>query len=554
MTKINLLLLFFLTMFLAIIGKLFYWQILKSNDLKKIDYLQVKKIQPKRGEIYDRFYQPLVLNENSYLLYVEPKKIKNKEEFIKKIDSLTKLGKATIEGKINNDKYWVALKSGIDEETKIKLINLKLRGIGFEEEMRRFYPEGSLAAHLLGFVGKNEKGENIGYFGIEGYWEKDLAGFPGILKSERDILGMPIFVGIQEKIEEEDGRNLVLTIDKSIQMMVKEKLKSGLKRYDAKEGCIVVADPNTLEIIALSCLPDFDPNNYFKFSEDYFKNPIISNLYEPGSIFKPLVLAAAINEKKVRPSDIYNEVGPINIDNLQIKTWDNKYEGKITITRIIEKSSNVGMVYIGEKLGKKKLLMYLNKYGIGEITGIDLQGEISGFLKEEREWYPIDYATATFGQGVAVTPIQMITAFASIINGGKLLRPFVVKEIIKNEDKKIVGELKVRREIINYQTSEIMKRILESAVENGEIHWVKPKGYRIGGKTGTAQVAIKGHYDPSKTIASFIGFAPIDKPKFIILVSLREPKTSPWGSETAAPLFFEIAKEMFIYYNIAPES
>lgn len=552
MTKLNILFgIFFFLIFLIVI-KLFLIQVVFSDKYNLNHYLRVKKIFPNRGKIFDRNLDPLVLNQITYLAYSEPKEIENKKEFIEKIDSILKIGKSTLEAKLNTDKLWVPLASKVDEETKKKIISLKLKGIGFEEEQRRFYPEGSLAAHLLGFVGKNEKGENVGYFGIEGYWEKELSGLPGVFKTERDLLGKPIFIGVQSKFEPEDGSDLVLTIDRTIQAISKEKLTSGLKRYGAKEGCIIIADPKTLEILSLCCLPDFDPDKYYQFSERYFKNPAISNVYEPGSIFKPLIMAAAFNEKVLKPSDFYQEEGPVEISGYQIRTWDNKYEGKISMTRIIEKSSNVGMVYVGQKLGNKKILEYLKAYGVGELTGIDLQGEVAGFIREEKEWSPVDYATATFGQGIVVTPIQMIRAFSSLINGGEILKPYVVGEIRSRN--KIIKKKPIKiRQVITKHLSEIMKKILQSAVENGEVKWAKPKGYQIGGKTGTAQIPIKGHYDPTKTIGSFIGFAPVDDPKFIILVTLREPSTSSWGSETAAPLFFEIAKELLVYYNIAPE-
>jgi len=211
------------------------------------------------------------------------------------------------------------------------------------------------------------------------------------------------------------------------------------------------------------------------------------------------------------------------------------------------------MVYVGEKLGKDALYSYLKKYGFGQLTGIDLQGEIAGYLKPKNEWYPIDFATVTFGQGIAVTPIQMIRAFASIINGGNLLKPYVVTKIISSDGKEKLIKPKKEGKVINAVTSEIIKKMLVEVVEGGEVKWARPKGYILGGKTGTAQIPIEGHYDPHKTIASFIGFGPAKDPTFLVLVILRQPKTSPWGSETAAPLFFEIAKELLIYYNIAPE-
>jgi cell division protein FtsI/penicillin-binding protein 2 len=543
----------FTALLIAVVVKLFFIQIIVSDKYQSNNYLQMKKILPQRGNVFDRNLQPLVLNEVTYLLYAEPKKIIKKNEFIKKISQILKIGEATLEAKINNNKLWVPIISGLDKGKKEEISKLKLASLGFEEEQKRFYPEGSAAAHLLGFVGKNDKGENIGYFGLEGFYEKDLVGLPGILKTERDLFGNPIFIGVQYKLQSEKGRDLILTIDKTVQLISKEKLKSGLYKYGAKEGCVLVANPSTLEIIALSCLPDFDPQRYYKFSEDYFKNPAISNVYEPGSIFKPLIMAAALNEKAVKPTDMYNEDRPIEISGYEIKTWNDTYEGKITMTKIIEKSSNVGMVYVGQKLGDKKILSYLKQYGIGEITSIDLQGETSGFIKPEKDWYPIDYATATFGQGIVVTPLQMLRAFSSLINGGKILRPYIVLEIKSSNEEINKIEPKVIRRVIEERTSILIKKILEAAVEYGEVKWAKPKGYRIGGKTGTAQIPIKGHYDPTKTIASFIGFAPVDEPKFIILVILKEPSMSPWGSETAAPLFFEIVKELLVYYNIAPE-
>ncbi len=551
MTKIRFLFFFFIIFFILIIIKLLYLQVLRPCT-KVVDYLKTKKILPERGRIYDRNNEPLVVNQTTYLLYGEPKKIKNKEEVATVLARILAVDRASVEAKIDKRNDWVVIKSGVSEKIKKTILSLGYLGIGFDDESRRYYPEASLAAHLLGFVGKNKEGENIGYFGLEGYYNKDLTGLSGVIKSERDLIDRPIFFGIQEKIEPENGRDLVLTIDKSVQEIIKNKLALGLERYKAREGCIIVADPFTLQILGMVCLPDFDPDKYFLFSEDYFKNPAISNIYEPGSTFKPIIMAAALEEKALTPSDFYNERGPIKIGEYSIKTWNNKYEGKISMTRILEKSSNVGMVYVGEKLGKKKIYQYLKKYGFGELTGIDLQGEIVGLLKSEKEWYPIDYATVTFGQGIGITPIQMLRAFSCLINGGNLLVPFVVSKI-KTEEKEIVVNPKIIRRVVSNKTSEIMKKMLVSTIENGEIKWAKPDGYQIGGKTGTAQIPIKGRYDPSKTVASFVGFVPVSQPKLIILVVLREPQTSPWGSETAGPLFFEVVKDLIVYYNIAPE-
>ena len=550
MIKFRILFIGFLFVFLIIIIKLVSFQI--SSNSNYSNYFKTSKIFPKRGKIFDRNKQPLAVNQTLYRLAIEPQKIKDVNNFINELAPLLKIDHASLEAKIDRTKQWQLIKTTLSKETMSKVTQLKQTGIIFEEESNRYYPEASLAAHLIGFVGKNSENDPVGYFGVEGYYNKDLSGLPGLLRSERDLSNNPIFAGTQEMLEAEDGRDLFLTIDKAVQMIIKGRLKKAMKIYQVREGCVIVVDPLNLEVLGLSCLPDFDAEEYYKFDETFYKNSALTNLYEPGSTFKPLIVAAAIQEKAIKPNDIYNETGPLQFGEYQIQTWNNKYEGKISITRILEKSSNVGMVYIGEKLGNKKIYEYLNDYGFGKKTDIDLQGEFVNQIKPFNNRYPIDFATATFGQGIAVTPLQMIKAFASLINGGQLLQPHVVRQInnkgeVRNIQKKLV------KKVLGTQTSNIIKKMLQSTVENGEISWAIPKGYLMGGKTGTAQVAIKGHYDPSKTIASFIGFAPVSNPKFLTLVILKEPKTSQWGSETAAPLFFEIAKDLIVYYNIAPE-
>lgn len=556
MKKITVVFFLFLTIIFTITIKLFYLQFFSPSSKKKINYLKTEKLTPKRGKIFDRNGEILADNQLIYSLIVDPKFIlenNKKEELIDFLNSKLSIDKATIEASLSkNSRYYLVKK--INPNEKKELEKKKEFSFFFEEEEKRFYPEASLTAHLIGFVGKNYQGENVGYFGVEGFYNKDLTGLPGLIKTERNLFNFPILLGNQEFLNPEDGRNLYLTIDKAVQKIIKEELKKGIENYQAKSGCVIVANPNNLEILGLSCLPDFDPNFYYQYSENILRNPAIFDLFEPGSIFKPLIVAAALEEKKIKPNDQINEDGPFKVGEYQIKTWNNKYEGKISITRVLEKSSNVGMVIIGQKLGANNIFKYLKKFGFGEKTNIDLQGEAETYLKPENQWYPIDYATVTFGQGIAVTPIQMITAFSSIINGGFLYYPHVVKEITDSKNHFFVNT-KVKRRVLSENTSEIIKKMLYLTVENAEVNWkkIKPQGYKIGGKTGTAQVPIAGHYDPNKTIASFIGFFPVEKPKIIILVSLKEPTTSTWGSETAAPIFFSIAKQLLIYYNIPPE-
>ncbi|MFA6017506.1 MAG: penicillin-binding protein 2 [Patescibacteria group bacterium] len=548
--KIKFIFLLFIAFYLTIIVRLFFLQVMTSSK-ESNPYLKTNKLYPVRGRIYDRKNQALVLNQNSYQLYVEPKKVDNKDYLLESISKSLEVDEASISAKLDMSKYWVAIAGGLTQEQKDKLDKLNLKGIGFDYQTKRFYPEASLSAHIIGFLGKDDQGEDVGHLGLEGFYDQDLRGLPGFVETERDILGRPILIGVQQRVEPDDGRDLILTIDKTVQEISKKRLLEGMEKYQAKKGCVITADPKTMEILALVCLPDYDLEKYYLFNENFYSDLAISDLYEPGSVFKPLIVAAALEEKKIKPNDTYNETGQVSVGEYNIKTWNDKYEGKISMTRILEKSSNVGMVYIGEKLGNNNIFNYLEKYGFGQNTNIDLEGEASGYLKPANSWYPIDYATVTFGQGIAVTPIQMIRAFASIINGGYLIKPHIVKKIV-SEGKVTEIKPKIERRVVSQMTSDIIRKMLVSTVENAEAKWDRPKGFAIGGKTGTAQVPIKGVYDASKTIASFIGFAPANNPKFLTFVVLYEPKTSIWGSETAAPLFFKIANDLIVYYNISP--
>jgi len=550
MNKLKILFFFFLIGFGAIIVRLFSIQVM-SSEFYSADYTKTNRIEPNRGRILDRNHDPIAINQTKYQLYVEPQKVEDRDYLIKLLEDELKMDEATLEARIDMNKDWVAVQNNLDKKTKEKLESYRLPEIGFEPDQQRYYPEASLAAHLVGFLGKDNDGKSIGYFGVEGYYDKDLSGLPGVLKSERDMFGRPIFSGNQERVEADDRRDIVLTIDKSIQHIIKEHLKKGVERFNAKSGCVIAADPATMEILGLVCLPDFDPEHYFEFTEKDFSNWTISSTYEPGSTFKPLIVAAALEEGLVKPNDLFNESGPVKIGNYTIRNWNDKYDGKITITRILEKSSNVGMVYIGAKLGKEKLHEYIGKYGFGSKTQIDLQGESSGQVKPLSAWYPIDEATMPFGQGISVTGIQLVRAFASLINGGNLMRPHVVKEVLEGDDLK-VREPEVQQQVLSEKTSNTIRKMLVSVVNNAEVTWKMPKGYTFGGKTGTAQIAIQGSYDASKTIASFIGFAPAENPAFLMLVVIQEPESSSWGSETAAPLFFDIAEDLLIYLNIQP--
>jgi len=542
-----------------VIAKLFYWQLIQGGKLSSLalsQYSREEEIPAPRGQILTSDGFPLVANREVYLLYAILTELDKKAgEVAEKIAGV--LGrdiKEQIEKRLSSENViWVPLAHGVDREKKEKIQALNLPGIGFEEEARRDYPEGSMAAHLLGFVGKDAAGRDKGYFGLEGFYNRELQGRPGVLREERDPQGRPILIGKRYEEGEVPGRDLELYLKRDIQFMVEEKLKDGIRRYGAKAGSVTLMDPKTGGILAMASFPSYDPSDFVNFGKELFPNPVVAESFEPGSIFKVLVMAAAINEKVVSPGDRCPKCGgPVKIGEYTIKTWDEKYRQNETMSEIIQHSDNVGMAYVAEKLGVQKMVSYLKKFGIGERTGIDLEEETTPALREEKDWVPIDLATAGFGQGVAVTPIQMVRAVGAIANGGKLVKPLVVRKI-KSGGQEIEIKPEVEREVISETTAKIITEMMVNAVEKGEARWAKPKGYRIAGKTGTAQIPIAGHYDKEKTIASFIGFAPADNPRFVMLVTLREPTSSPWGSETAAPLWFEIAKEIFIRWGIVPD-
>ncbi|MCA9371346.1 penicillin-binding protein 2 [Candidatus Woesebacteria bacterium] len=551
--RLKIVAIFFCILFIFIILKLFNIQVLDSSAFSA-DYTRTQQLTPERGQILDTNLHPFSLNKTTYALYIEPQNIKSKAETVDYLHDTLDIEEASLEAKIDLSKQWVRIEGSLPTEVKNTIEKSDEPGLKFIKESERYYPEASLAAHLIGFVGKNSEGESIGYFGLEGYYDKDLTGLPGVLQSERDLAGNTIFLGNQKKLDAANGRNLVLTVDKSVQLIIKKKLQEGIETYKAESGCAIVADPQTMAILGMVCMPDFDPTTYYDFSEQFFKNWSISSVYEPGSTFKPLVMAAAIEEGKVKKSDTYDEESPVTIGKYTVRNWDNKYNGKLTMTNIIEKSSNVGMVYVGSKLGKENLYTYLTeKYKFDQPTGVDLQGEVGGSIKPLDSWYPIDEATMAFGQGLSVNMVQMVRAFSSIINGGHLMKPYVVKGVLNNDGSLLERSSVEQGRTISEKASKTIREMLASAVAHAEAPWDIPEGYSFGGKTGTAQIAVGGSYDASKTIASYVGFTPVSSPKLIAMVVLVKPQKSPWGSETAAPIYYDIMRELLIYYNIPRE-
>lgn len=548
--RIRLLLILFLVSFLGIAARLFYWQVIVAKELAAAARIQHKSgevINAPRGNILAADGSYWVLSGEAWKVFVNPQRIRESasalaQKLFSLLDEESPQRLTELIGKKNLQ--WVLLKERVSAETKKNIEAMNIPGIGFEPQEIRVYPEASSSAQVLGFVGKNEEGADTGYFGLEGYYNLSLAGKSGFLAQEKDAAGSPILLGGKKTSVPIPGVDLKTSLDKRIQLMIRDKLLEGIERYGAKAGTVIVMNPKTGEIMGMESFPSFDPAKYWEYNDTLFKNPAISDTFEPGSVFKVLVMAAALDAGLVEPNTICEICGgPLKIDKYLIETWDKKYRPTSTMTDVIVHSDNVGMAFVGQKLGPDRIYDYLEKFGIGKLTGIDLQGEVSPPLRKKGSWSEVDLATASFGQGVAVTPIQVIRAVAAIANDGLLVTPRVVKSTQKPKDERVIGS----------EAAAKITAMMAEAAKNGEAKWTNLQGFKVAGKTGTAQIPIAGHYDEEKTNATFVGFAPYDNPKFVMLVTLREPSSSPWASETAAPLWYSIAKDLFPYLGIQPE-
>ncbi len=587
-----------------VILRLAYWQIIKADDLTakaEGQRLLTTEVVAPRGSIYFSDGTVLAGSQPIFTLFVEPKLINSwydlnsskvgrnlsifKKEYSQKLatdlieedyrkdpdqDRVESTDSAVLdeaskrkENKISvlsdkifnlitQDLSWVNLNWKVDLDFKKRLEHADFIGLGYQNGDGRFYPEGSSSAQLLGFTGSDAYGDRVGYFGVEGFYNGELKGKKGFLTQEKDALGLPILIGKFQSQKPKPGKDLVLNIDRAITHFAEEKLKKGIEKYGAKGGSVVIMDPNNGNILAMVSYPNYDPARADQYPSNILRNPITNDAYEPGSTFKVLVMAAGINENVVKRDTICDICsGPINLGGYTIRTWNNQYAPNSTMDEVIIHSDNTGMVFVSQKLGVEKMLDYINKFGFGSVSGIDLQDEQSPEIRDKKDWKEIDLATASFGQGISATPLQVVRAVAAIANGGKLYEPHVVSEI---KDEK--GDYKIKPRIlenpISEDTARQVKEMMVRAVNEGEAKFAKPDGYQIAGKTGTAQIPVAGHYDPTKTIASFVGFAPADNPKFVMLVKLDEPSASIFGAETSAPIFFDIAKDLFAYYGIAP--
>lgn len=526
----------------------------------KSQYLTEKEMPGRRGKIYaqERIGDektklfPLAANFETYAVSVVPKNVKDPDKTAQILAEKLSLDKKEILEKINNTKLYIPpLKRGLSKDDAEKLSELKISGMILIPEDVRFYPEGILASQILGFVNR----ENNGQYGIEGFYNEELKGTTGWLLAERDTRGRLINI-LDSQSPTYNGVDLVLTIDHNVQFTAEEKLREAVKKYEADSGTVVIMDVKTGGIVAMASEPAYDPNKFNEVpaeNQNIFLNPAVNSSWEPGSIFKPLIMSIALDQGKVEPDTADNFSNFTVVNGHEIHTAQDKAFGHETMTQVLENSDNVAMVWVSDKLGNDAMYDYLGKFGFGQKTGIDLPGEISGNVMDGKLWKDINRATMSFGQGIAVTPIQVVSAISALADNGKLMQPHMVDKILKSDGSEEKIKPKELRQVISPESAAKITGMMVSVVERGHGKKAGVPGYKIAGKTGTAQVPNpEGGYFEDRHVGSFGGFFPADDPRFAMLVKLDNPKNVEWAESSAAPTFGSIAAWMLNYYQIPP--
>jgi cell division protein FtsI (penicillin-binding protein 3) len=537
----------------ALMARLFDIQILQHHLLSGLAERQHQKtveLRGKRGTIYDRRWRELALSVDRESVYLNPNEFSKSPEVVNHLARVLALKEATILEKMQSDRQFVWLKRQVSPEESATLRSLGLKGIGFVTESQRFYPKRALAGQVIGFVGTDETGLE----GIEHSYEGTLAGEAMRVVLDRDARGRRIALRSETLGQLPQGQDLVLTLDERIQFVAERELRAQVSRTGARGGVVLVMDPFTGEILALANESVFDPTRFREASPKVWRERSITDTFEPGSTLKAILTAAALEERLVRPDDMFfGEQGNIQVANSFIR--DHEKFGWLTFREVIEKSSNVGAIKVGQRLGKERLYEYLTRFGIGSQTGVDFPGEASGVLRPPQQWSEVSLASLSIGQELALTPLQLATAFSALANGGILVRPHLVKAVSKDgEVVKAAAPVHVRR-IISEPTARQVTNILQGVVTRGTGKEAAVEGYAVAGKTGTAQKfdTTLGRYSTQKTMASFVGYLPAERPRVTILVCLDEPQGDmAWGSVAAAPVFSAIARPVMRYLRVPP--
>lgn len=561
--RIRVLQIVFLIAAILLLGRLFRVQIVDHGFYEALASGQhdiYRQLFPERGDILvtDREgeHYTIATNEERVLVAVDLRKMTNPTRAAKVLAEtleLDELELKTLLASGTDDPYEpIAHRVPREQSEQIKAANLD--GIMLLPEDTRIYPEPAMGGHVLGFFGSDAEGNLSGKYGLEGQYDEDLAGTQGHLEGERDPAGRIISVAGHSLERATDGMDLVLTIDRNIQAFVCQSLKEAVERHSADGGSVIAVNPKTGAVLAMCGAPDFDPNTYSAVEDiSVYNNPATFLAYEPGSIFKAITMAGAL-EEGLDPSTTYEDKGFVKVGVHTIRNANRKGHGIQNMSGILEESLNTGAVFVVRYLGPSNFRKYVERFGFGRATDIDLQRESIGNITSLRERGEIYSATGSFGQGITVTPIQMVAAFAAIANDGKLMRPYVVSEFIGPDDDVIPRVSEAVRQVISSHTATVVSAMLVNVVERGHGKRAGVPGYYIGGKTGTAQVPKKDGrgYEPGLTIGSFAGFGPVDEPVFAMLVRVDHPRDVMWAESSAAPLFGKIAQFILQYYQIPP--
>lgn len=547
----------------AVAGKLVHLQVLRHAELTARAESQqesVIKLEPRRGTIYDRMGRELAVSLDVDSIYGVPSVVKNPRALARRLAPILNEDARSLARKLSGKKNFIWLRRKIDpaRSDRVRALGLK-KELGILRESRRFYPNKALAGPLLGFTGM----DNEGLEGIERQYDNVLRGVSGRMIAEKDAFGRMVFPGgpgFQYKLPK-PGKDIVLTIDEVIQHIVEKELDKALTGSRARSGVCIVMSPLSGEVLAISVRAgahgrgSFNPNTPQRYRPAEWRNRAVTDAFEPGSIFKAVLAAAALEEKVVDPEDRLDcSTGSIKVANRVIR--DAHKSGVLTFTDVIADSSNVGTIKVSLRLGKERFYKYITALGFGQKTGIDLPGEIQGLVKDYRLWSGVSIGSIAIGQEIGVTPIQMATAYAAIANGGMLLRPYVVSEIVDRDggDGRTFGPHPLGR-VISKATSRKLGKILQRVVENGTGQKARPSGYTAAGKTGTAQKIDErtGLYSKKKYMSSFVGFAPATAPKLVIFVMIDSPEGIVWGGSVAAPVFRAVAEQSLTYLQVPPD-
>jgi cell division protein FtsI (penicillin-binding protein 3) len=539
-------------LFLTVVGRSFYLQILQHENLvKKADKQHRHRVDltPARGSILDCNGTTLAESIHMDSCYAEPRRIKDVNGTAGVLAPILGIPKGELVAKLSVNKSFIWIERWLAPEVATRVRNMKLPGIGFAPESKRFYPNMEIAAHVVGFTGRDPNGLE----GIELKYDSTILGNTGYMITERDALGRNIAVMNTVIKDSSPGKSVVLTLDKTIQFIAEKELAKAVLETGAKGGMALVMESDTGRVLAMANYPTFNPNAYSRYSLAQLRNHVVVDSFEPGSTFKVFTIAAALDSGKIKSTDMYNcENGTYRVADRIIH--DDHPHSRLTVSEIIKYSSNIGSAKIAFKVGEETLSSYLRNFGFGGRTGIDLPGETPGNLK--RHWYGIDLATISFGQGVSLSTMQLVSALSAIANGGNLMRPYLVEQIL--DDSGTVTqkfEPQVVRRVISPETAQKITKMMETVTGDGGTGTKAAlDGYRVAGKTGTAQKVdpVTHTYSPSKRIGSFVGFVPADKPKLTIAVIIDEPQGVKYGGVVAAPAFRGIAQNSLAYLKIQP--